>query len=799
MMRISHARIRTVVSALFLVAIWSTSGPGLAWATSITVSTTDDELNADGDCSLREAIQAANGDVAVDNCPAGAGADVITLAAGIHQLSLTGASEDGNATGDLDIDGDVKIVGAGAGAGMGATVIDGADIDRVIHILAGTVTIRSLTVRNGLAPASLQLGVPGQAGGGIYNNGNLTLEDCEVAENESGEGDHESWLGGSGSNGGAGAGVASTGVLTVRNCVIRDNTAGQGGLGEYPGAGGAGGGVYSAGSLTVEGSIFTGNWAGQSGLDGLMLEWYGGPGGAISSRGPLIIRTSELRDNNAGSGDYACDGGAIDHRDAAFSVRDTLIDRNTSFWGSFDGATVHLANASGEIVNTTISNNYPGPDGAISIANGQLDLGHSTVIDNERSNLATAAGGTIQVRSSIVITDQAAVECVGAVVSSGHNLFGAGGGCPMGTGDATIASGALRTSVVYDLDDNGGPTRTFALRAGSPAVDAGACTDPGGAAVTTDQRGFGRPGGPACDMGAYERNAIGAPLYPTLIEVSPEPVGGNCPFAGQRIEVGEDLNGNGILEPVEVNSTSFACNGADGVATLLELTDLAVGDGTCPIGGTRVDAGRDDNGNGILDGPEIDSVSYLCRDAQVLLRVTGLAIGDSDCPGGGTRIESGTDDDGNGVLDPDEVAATTVVCSGSTTLVQLTAVPAGDVECPAGGTRVESGRDSDGDGILDPDEVLDSAVICRNPGSLIDIAELPVGDDNCAGGGQRIDVGIDVDGDGVLTSGEVDSTSYVCQPVSEGCHAANGQPTWPVMLILLALFAWRRGDGFGPG
>ena len=58
---------------------------GPAWpaqATNITVTTTSDELNGDGDCSLREAIVAANTNAAVDACPAGTGADTITLPAG---------------------------------------------------------------------------------------------------------------------------------------------------------------------------------------------------------------------------------------------------------------------------------------------------------------------------------------------------------------------------------------------------------------------------------------------------------------------------------------------------------------------------------------------------------------------------------------------------------------------------------------------------------------------------------------------------------------------------------------------
>jgi hypothetical protein len=45
------------------------------------------------------------------------------------------------------------------------------------------------------------------------------------------------------------------------------------------------------------------------------------------------------------------------------------------------------------------------------------------------------------------------------------------------------------------------------LLPGSPAVDAGnpaGCTDPSGVLLTTDQRGFPRPSGPRCDIGAYE-------------------------------------------------------------------------------------------------------------------------------------------------------------------------------------------------------------------------------------------------------------------------------------------------------
>ena len=64
-----------LVLAILAVAVASLARPA-AEATpgaTIIVDTIDDELNADGDCSLREAIQAANTDATVDACTAGSG------------------------------------------------------------------------------------------------------------------------------------------------------------------------------------------------------------------------------------------------------------------------------------------------------------------------------------------------------------------------------------------------------------------------------------------------------------------------------------------------------------------------------------------------------------------------------------------------------------------------------------------------------------------------------------------------------------------------------------------------------
>ncbi len=151
--------IRLFVVATLLGAVVNLAAPPpVAHAATIAVNTSDDELNSDGDCSLREAIQAANTNAAVSGCAAGQAApnlDTITFAAATNgnPIVLAGAAdEDANASGDLDIldGGDLTIQGNGAAN----TIIDGGGIDRVFHICPGggcanTVTFDGVTIRNG--------------------------------------------------------------------------------------------------------------------------------------------------------------------------------------------------------------------------------------------------------------------------------------------------------------------------------------------------------------------------------------------------------------------------------------------------------------------------------------------------------------------------------------------------------------------------------------------------------------------------------------------------------------------------
>ena len=172
-----------------------------ARATVIPVTTFTDPVTV-GDCSLREAVDAANGDTGVDTCPAGSGDDVIRLGTGSYLLA-------NGAAGDLD-----ALAGNGALTieGTGATTISAQGLgDRVLDILPGeTVTLRGVTITGG-AP-------PGEDGGGIRNAGTLTLVDAAVVSNRAADGA----AGGPPSSGHAGGGSGA--AVRSRCCAARSAT-----------------------------------------------------------------------------------------------------------------------------------------------------------------------------------------------------------------------------------------------------------------------------------------------------------------------------------------------------------------------------------------------------------------------------------------------------------------------------------------------------------------------------------------------------------------------------------------------
>ena len=205
---------QTFPAALALVLL-AASAPAATAAVYIPTKTAD---TADGtcsptDCSLREAVLAAN---------ANPGEDVILLHTGTYILSLAG-TDDLGATGDLDIQGDLVLLGDGAGR----TIVDGNGIDRIFQIPGGvTVDLRDLTLRNGRA----------SGGGAILNNGRLTLTRSVLSGNSSTD------------DGGA---IATSGInssLTVTASTLASNTA------QARGGGIAAGGNVELANLTISGN-----------------------------------------------------------------------------------------------------------------------------------------------------------------------------------------------------------------------------------------------------------------------------------------------------------------------------------------------------------------------------------------------------------------------------------------------------------------------------------------------------------------------------------------------------------------
>ena len=97
-------------------------------------------------------------------------------------------------------------------------------------------------------------------------------------------------------------------------------------------------------------------------------------------------------------------------------------------------------------------------------------------------------------------------DCSGTLEVYGWNLLGDLSGCTF-TGNGISSRGTIPLNTFGPLQDNGGPTLTHALLAGSTAIDstyAQGCVNETGATLTTDQRGAARGAGVSCDVGAFE-------------------------------------------------------------------------------------------------------------------------------------------------------------------------------------------------------------------------------------------------------------------------------------------------------
>jgi hypothetical protein len=218
------------------------------------------------------------------------------------------------------------------------------------------------------------------------------------------------------------------------------------------------------------------------------------------------------------------------------------------------------AGATVDVVNSTFSN----VTGAAVFSSGpsaKATVESSTITGGDFEGLL-GESGSIEVRNSIV--GSTGNDCQG-VTSKGYNLD-TDGTCNTATGDVTAADPSLGA-----LADNGGPTMTHLPAAGSPAIDAALTS----ACPATDQRGYGRPSGAECDIGAVEVGAV-APGVPAgtsrFVPLPPKRV-----FDTRPGEPGPGPKGFvGAGETIEVAVTDVGGVPATGVsAVVLNVTATA--------------------------------------------------------------------------------------------------------------------------------------------------------------------------------------------------------------------------------
>ena len=261
-------------ASLALLCVLASSPAFAANFTVTKIADTNDGV-CNTDCSLREAIVAAN---------AAAGADTIILGSGLTYTLSLGPS-DPTATpvagsGDLDITDAVTIEGNGS-------TIDAAAIDRVFDIQgAFSVTINNLTIRNGSAKGFLS------AGGGInIQRATVVLNNCIVTGNSTAlEGGSRDDGGGIAVYGSFDAPTATTTLahLTLNGSTVSGNTAANGG-----------GIVCALCALTISNSAISSNTA------------DGGDGGGIDvvGNGSTLLMSNSTLASNTVTGGSARGGG----------------------------------------------------------------------------------------------------------------------------------------------------------------------------------------------------------------------------------------------------------------------------------------------------------------------------------------------------------------------------------------------------------------------------------------------------------------------------------------------------------
>lgn len=269
-----------------------------------------------------------------------------------------------------------------------------------------------------------------------------------------------------------------------------------------------------AGTLRVDGLSIS---------DGLSAYAEDGYTACIASSGAIALTLSVVTGCNSSGGIFAADGLSLQHstlsnnypvgarvKGGQVSIVASTIDGNSA---AFDCGGLDIAGTGTTLIsNSTLTNNHAALYSTLGGGAGCIDqpvtIGNSTIAFNSARGTGGLVLGSAQVtiESSIIAQNVGYGEATDLIFTvpasvAGHNnliMAATGGQLPPDTISADPR--------LLPLADNGGPTRTMALAAGSPALDAG--SDSTG--LSTDQRGDGyrRVAGRSADIGAFENQVI---------------------------------------------------------------------------------------------------------------------------------------------------------------------------------------------------------------------------------------------------------------------------------------------------
>ncbi len=499
---------------------------------------------ANGICTLRAAIQESN---------AWPGKDSIHIAAGTYTLSLTGTDNTAVA-GDLDITEALSL----RGAGESVSIIDAADIDRVLDIHNVDVQIENLTIQNGQTIGIEGGGIRnvfgaltirnstlnsnettgfGFGGGAVYNIGPLVIDNTTITNNRSSRG---------------GGILHFSNNMTISNSRINTNTADLGA--------GSGGGIFiqSDGISSITNTTIDGN-----------IAALGGGGGIYSVYG-FNLTNSTISNNQAL---LVGGGGIYDINLGPLTITNSTITGND---GTGNGGGIQVRKGNTEIVNSTIYNNrvfgihdvgqetYNGHGGGLYVPSGYDVILTNTIISGNTASVLVPAGANCYSQSD--------GGTFSAIQTISENTISNDSTCELtGSGDQPNTNPSLNAT----LGTNGGATLTHSIPFSSTAVDQGINTG----CPTTDQRGFPRPVNVTCDIGAFEYDPTPsvADLGVTLEEtMDPAVKGGALTYNIIVTNHGPDTANNVVLTDlldagVTYVSDTAACTGAPALSCTLGI------------------------------------------------------------------------------------------------------------------------------------------------------------------------------------------------------------------------------------